>query len=359
MSKATTVVRKSKALSLIRPEHPSWGMEPTFDRLMTKNEFADAMTWYSSNLDHKRGREILAQYLTNTEMPGVAKLVLNGGEDYFTPVLFAMARLMLNGATLPDVSFDRFKAYLNEGVAKYEAAIKVKRLEKDAAKYRSTRLNEKNVEILSIFEDAIENHDPKFDPSSVTDDKDLIAKIVEHYSKEVAAARKLTPTFDLTEQNKLDHITYIEGVIKGLTGDKPQVSRKPRKARAKKVVPAAKKVAKVQVRVEYLPLNIKSVPAEQIIGKQVLWFYDVKYGKLTKLVANDEAGLDVKGTTVLNYSEKTSVCKRAGRKAADILQVVLTGGKIARRKIFDDINTENTTVSGRLSENIVLLLTEK
>jgi hypothetical protein len=139
-------------------------------------------------------------------------------------------------------------------------------------------------------------------------------------------------------------------------GDNQKKVRKPRK---KRVVSADKKVAKLKYQKTDAALKLESVSPASIIGASELWVYNTKYAKLTRYVALDRAGLDIKGQTILNYDPVASVEKRIGRKAPQILSEVLSAGKIKDRKLMDTITSKGSEASGRLNIASVLVKTKK
>jgi hypothetical protein len=188
-------------------------------------------------------------------------------------------------------------------------------------------------------------------------------KVIEYLTEE---AKKTVAYFTEEEEaDKKEYIAAVDSVISDIVvflngGDKVDVKtdpvKKPRKPRAKKIIPAEKKVAKVQYMKEFPELGLKSIEPKEIIGKSALWYYDVRYQKL--VVVRSTNGLEVKGTTVI-FDDKISEAKKIGRKTKETLDLVLKGGKIVLKKVFENIKTGNIEVTGRLSENTILLRVEK
>jgi hypothetical protein len=71
--------------------------------------------------------------------------------------------------------------------------------------------------------------------------------------------------------------------------------------------------------------------------------------------AVDRGGLNVKSTAITGYDPATSQAKKIGRKTDEILNSVTTSGKVALRKLFDTINTDNLKFVDRLNSNTILL----
>lgn len=372
MAKAITKARvsiantktKSKALG-VRILHTTdmrgYGEEPVFDRLLTAKELGWALTWYSSNMDDKTGIGFAVQYLTKIGRGDEAKLVKAGGEKYFPVTLGRIAKIILNGGSLPDYAMKNFDTAFFDGKERSLAA----KAEVAPRKFKEEpRLNEKNVALLEPIMVAIEKMDKKFDLTKALDGVDgaKLLKVAQFLEAEYDHAKKEVPSFDTT-QAKIDKaLTYHNKIVDetfklaGKTRGAPVKVVKPRKPRKKKVISPDRLVMKVAVAPEFPELKLKSIAPKEIIGAKALWLYDTRYSKLT--VLRGEA-LSVKGSTVINFDEGTSMSKRCGRKAALITDNVIKAGKVALRHIFDDIKTAPITFTGRLNANIILLRVEK
>lgn len=129
------------------------------------------------------------------------------------------------------------------------------------------------------------------------------------------------------------------------------VARKPRK---KKEKPAHLLVAKLKFKPEHPELNIKSVPAKDIIHAQQLWVYNTKHRNLTVYNAMGPSGLMVRGSSISGFDEKTSVTKKL-RKPEAVIKPLLDGGKIYLRKAMDNIKALQKPATGRVNEECILL----
>jgi hypothetical protein len=153
-------------------------------------------------------------------------------------------------------------------------------------------------------------------------------------------------------------VKFFETLIADLNrwGENQKKTRKPRK---KRVVPAARKVARLKFQQTDTALKLESVSAESIVGATELWTYNTKYAKLTRYVATDRAGLDLKGQTLQNFDTAASTEKRVGRKAEAVLADVLAAGKIKNRKMMDTIKAKGATPTGRINDSTILLKVAK
>lgn len=129
---------------------------------------------------------------------------------------------------------------------------------------------------------------------------------------------------------------------------------KQRKPRKKKPVSFDKMVSKIKYKVKDDALKLQSVDPVKIVGAIQLWIYNTKTRKLGVYNAEDESGLKMKGTTIKNFVEATSVAKTL-RKPEVTLPLVTDGGKIALRKVMDGIKAKPQKLNGRINKDTLLL----
>jgi len=115
-----------------------------------------------------------------------------------------------------------------------------------------------------------------------------------------------------------------------------------------------KMVASIKYKVKDDSLKLQSVDPIRVVGAIQLWIYNTKTRKLGVYNASDESGLKVKGTTIKNYEEATSVSKTL-RKPDKVLPTVTDGGKIQLRKVLDSINSKPIKMNGRINKDTLLL----
>jgi hypothetical protein len=184
--------------------------------------------------------------------------------------------------------------------------------------------------------------------------------------KEVVAARK-APWRSEDEQQLFDayeHIAprKISGAIKFLNailadverwGENKKATRAPRK---KKKVTATKQLSSLKYQKECSELKITSVNPAKLLGAQQAWMYNTRYNSLTIYKASGPKGFTIKGTTLQGFAEDASETKKI-RKPKEILDKVLSGGKIVLRRLMAEINTKSSVPTGRINENVILLRT--
>ena len=136
----------------------------------------------------------------------------------------------------------------------------------------------------------------------------------------------------------------IDRLIKNSTAQ-----RKPRK---KKTLSATRLVSKMKYQTEHSDLKLVSVNPEKIIGAMELWVYNTKKNRLGVYYAeNSVRGLNVKGSTILNYDSNISIQKKA-RKPDEVLKTLT---KRTLNKNFKQLTTKDKEVTGRINAQTILL----
>jgi hypothetical protein len=130
-----------------------------------------------------------------------------------------------------------------------------------------------------------------------------------------------------------------------------KASRKPRKKKEKSPVQL---VSKLKYKVKDDEYKFVSIDPKQIIGSNQLWIFNTKYRTLAVYNAMGPAGLNVKGSTLTGFDEKTSIVKKL-RKPTEQVNKLLDGGKVVLRKFMDDIKCKPKGANGRINNETILL----
>lgn len=129
---------------------------------------------------------------------------------------------------------------------------------------------------------------------------------------------------------------------------------KARKPRKKKEKPVSVIVSKLKYKAKDDEHKLVSVDPKQIVGCNQLWVFNTKYRTLAVYNAMGPAGLNVKGSTLVGFDEKTSVVKKL-RKPTEQLKKLMDGGKIILRKYMDEVKCKPKEATGRINNETVLL----
>ena len=165
---------------------------------------------------------------------------------------------------------------------------------------------------------------------------------------------QLKEAYKHLSKNNLKKITQFYQEIVSACDMLAQEAKVNRAPRAKKAVSKDKVVAKLKYMKTFEPLKLVSVNPTDIIGVKELWVYNTKSRKLGRYVATEYQELNVKGTSITNFSETLSVCKTL-RKPEEKLKEFKAAGKVQLRKFLDEINATETKMNGRLNEDTILL----
>ena len=133
---------------------------------------------------------------------------------------------------------------------------------------------------------------------------------------------------------------------------------KARKPRKKKEKPASAIVSKLKFKEKDDELKLVSVDPKQIVGCNQLWVFNTKYRTMAVYNAMGPAGLNVKGSSIIGFDEKTSIVKKL-RKPSEQIKKLMDGGKIILRKYMDDIKCKPKEATGRINNETILLRTIK
>jgi len=130
-----------------------------------------------------------------------------------------------------------------------------------------------------------------------------------------------------------------------------KINRKPR---AKKAPSKEKLVSKLKFKTHDDRYKLVSIKPEEAAAALELWVFNTKTRKLGVYVASETAALSVKGTTIVNYNEAKSIAKTL-RKPEEQLKDANKLPKTKLRKLFDDVNSIETKLNGRINADVILL----
>jgi hypothetical protein len=240
------------------------------------------------------------------------------------------------------------------------------------------RVRDVALKMTDEIEDAIEvwmETPDKFDPKQFKilnllkgkDVKAAHARIIrEYYSRGLAELTELvSPTEDQDLKDGYKHrskkqINNLLAFYKeidaacGMLIEESKVSRKPK---IKKPVPKDKLVEKLKYLKMHEPLKLVSINPTDIIGAKELWIFNVKTRKIGKYIADELTGpLTIKGSTILGFDDSKSIQKTV-RKPEEKIKEFKSANKAMLKKFLDEINTTDTKLNGRISEDVVLLKT--
>jgi uncharacterized protein (DUF433 family) len=128
-----------------------------------------------------------------------------------------------------------------------------------------------------------------------------------------------------------------------------------KKPRAAKVKPAEQVVAKLKFMLSDTKLGITSAPPATIVGAQGAVVFNVKTRKIGYYIASSSAGFSVKGTTLTNFTEKST--QKTLRKPPEQIKEFKEQNTQKRFETWfaKNVKTTETVMNGRFSEDTVIL----
>jgi len=127
-----------------------------------------------------------------------------------------------------------------------------------------------------------------------------------------------------------------------------------KKPRTKKVKPAEDLVKKLKFMLSETKLGITSVPPASIIGAQAVVVYNTKTRKVGIYGAKTSAGLNVKGTSIIDFTDK-SLQKTLRKPLEQLKEFKEQNTQRRAEQWFAGIKTTSVALNGRMNEDIVIL----
>lgn len=127
-----------------------------------------------------------------------------------------------------------------------------------------------------------------------------------------------------------------------------------KKPRAAKVKPAEELVKKIKFKLTDDKLGVTSVPAAGIIGAQGVIVYNSKTRKLGMYIAKSSAGLNVKGASIVDFTEK-SIQKTLRKPAEQLKEMKLENTQRRFETWLGKIKATDTALNGRMNADIMIL----
>lgn len=365
------VKRKTKSVRIPKSYDEKYtGAEPTFDPavVVPSDKMADAYNYYNYHNDYSDARKFLVAYLKGKKYEkNVIEKIANLPETFHVPTIGWIARILTRGAKINQFSEQWFEANLQK-LIDYEPVFKTsneprKVTIQDRMNAQFSRCVAEIEEQLDLFfDDKTETYDitKYLHENSVSGV--VAARVAKHYTPllqelEEAMARKdeqLREAYKKYSRPKIKKAhEFLSSICTALgnEGHKAKIMRSPRK---KKTKSADQQVAKIKYMLSHKELNINSIKPIEIVGASQLWVYNTKTRKLGLYIAQDVGGLKVKGSTILSFDDKASICKKL-RKPENVLPTVTQGSKVALRTAMSSIKSVETPLNGRINGDTILL----
>jgi hypothetical protein len=334
----------------------SHGAEPT--SINSKCELTRALNWYNYIHEPVQSKEWLIEYVTK-HFPDKTAIFNRLDINNFGYTAGWIGRMILNGLNIDPETVNwlhsKINSYIDESATSDETL--------------GRRPTDKISLYLPDFEDAVDRfYDGETEFSAynyLTSNvvpQIYASRIAEYYRpwlEELEAAIKNTDPqikegyAHLTSTQKRARAAFIKAIIDDCSRYVGN-TRKERKPRQKRATSNATKLKHFRYMSKHDALKLVSANPETIIGASQLFALNTKNNVLTVFNAKT-GGLDVSRSSITNYDETTTKCKRVGRSLSTAVQTVLTGTKSMRNRVLDAVKTDFAGVIDRLNNDTILL----
>jgi hypothetical protein len=343
------------------------GGEPTWKN--GEESITRALNWYNYHSSTKESKAFTLSYLKEIKAPKTDIEILEKVSDEHFQNLGFVVRMKLRGAPLSKKNEQWITEFIGTLKTKIKASVPVESTAPTISIQERVELKSKEyiAEIEAAIDDCLFVRDfTVFEPYELMQSLGVkgahtphIIKFFEGRLSEIEEVQK-TKDEDLKEgysNFSKTHLKEYSKLISSIISDASKLAhnakatRKPRKVKAK---PVDKVISKLQFKKDDNGFKIVSIDPTNIVGASQLWIFNTKTRKLGVYNAIDSSGLSVKGTSIVNYNEATSIQKTV-RKPEAVLPNCLKGGKIILKKLLPEINAVEQTLTGRINSDIVLL----
>lgn len=343
------------------------GHEPKFSIEITPLQLSQTLNWYSQNKSSKDSLKYAVDYFKKK-----LKLSLDEEQKKVVETTFGfVCRIITHGATLPEKNQIWFENFVDKVKNTKKKIVVTEEKKPTNVISIQDRIREKASECIGELEGQLDDYiqsefSGSFTPYAVLHTLGIkgahTTHLVQYFKRRRGEFEEVLNTDDKELKEGYSNFTkpqmkkIIAWCDQGILDCSKVVgeSAKTRKPRKRKVKSPEELVAKLKYCEKFDELKLVSIAPKDIIGSMQLWVYNTKTRKLGCYHADDAGGLQVKGSTIENFSETKSVQKKL-RKPADLLPEVLDGGKVFLRNVIDTIKAVDSPLTGRINADTILL----
>ena len=375
------MAKKQKAIRGKFADEKYLGAEPDLRGDVTDAQVIAAYNWYNYFYDSDQAKDWIIEYLKEfhkTEKELIKNV--NRVNSNLCRTTGWNCRILLLGGSLPSKieqrNFERIRtlaAGTNASAGTSDAgsteAEEVKKEEVKPVISIQERVANRANDLIADLEVQLDNYyrdGTQFKASdwlSQHDVKPAIAQRIADYYKPLYSelfdalsgkVPELREAYSHYTKPKLKaYVEFVKSIVSAAE-TRAVVVKAARKPRKKKEKPASVVVSKLKFKEKDDTYNVVSVDPKQIVGANQLWVFNTKYRTLAVYNAMGPAGLNVKGSTLTGWDEKTSTVKTL-RKPTEQLNKLKDGGKVVLRKFMDEIKCKPKTATGRINKETVLV----
>lgn len=357
-----------------------YGKEPELSSFPTDREsqefdatLTQTISWYRKNSTPEQCKEWLLEYLLEANMNDDDIASVNTMPAAAFTNVGPIARLYCRGLVDSDYINKKLSTaiealltlYINNGSAARTPSEEDKEV---VAAMKSAKADAKLSALIASVNEAIDEFilsgykSVKFDINDwVKVNKPSPAHLLEIKTFFEPLLRELQESYDDPElREAYSHLSKPEknrfcDLLGSIVGARRTYEKhKERKPREKKIVPQEKIIAKVKHCEVDESLNIKSRKPASVLDASFVLTYNVKYRIVNCLVAKPGEKLTIKGTTILNFNEKTSEARRI-RKPEITIPQLLKGNEKSCKNVLGSLTTQGIPATGRLNEDVLIL----
>ena len=361
-----------KSMSSVSEVEPIWG------HYNSDNQLALLLNWYSYNKTQDDAKKYIVSYLKSKKYSKGDIQKLSSTKERVNTSIAWICRIILNGADnisslygdRIDSEIDRLLSIKNNVVDTEVVKVVKNRpsVQENMHNQLCEYIGEINSHVDDILSKIIKNKDVKFSLKQWLTSNSVSAiqtkKIKEYFSDSVlpelheAASNKCEQLKEgysfLTKKQLKKYIATIESFIEDCQENESirkriaKINRKPRNITKNPL----KQVSKLKYLKEHE--DLKSIAPTRIIGANALVLYNPSNRTVYWYKCDNNHGLGIKGSTLLNYDETSSICKTV-RKPEELIKVLLESGKVSVRKAIEGLTTKEKALSGRINSKMIIL----
>ncbi len=161
--------------------------------------------------------------------------------------------------------------------------------------------------------------------------------------------------YDCYSNKEMKRMTEIQDKAIEQIQQWAKLKQSQRKARKPRAISVERMIKKLQYKEEDERYKLTSIDPILIPRCKMLWLFNIKTRKLSQYNAMGPNGIIIKGTTLKDYDDKSSVSKTVRKPETILPKLLTTDGKIAMRNIWESIKTTETKSNGRINLDTILL----
>lgn len=347
------------------------GGEPTWNEKDSPYSIVSALNWYNYHSDYSESKKYTLQYLKDIKESKEIISVLDKIPDNKFQNLGFVCRMKTRGAPLTEKNIEWMNKFISnlKREKTYTVVVEKKEITAPVVSVQD-RTIEKSKDLIAEIENLLDTYItnrnlPKdtfvflqklgVKPAHSSNIKKFVNKRLSEFENVMNTNDKLLKEgySNFSKKELKEVVTLLQNLLKDIDriSQVSKLNRKPRKVKAK---PVEKVISKLQFKKDDDDLKITSSNPSDILGCSQLWVFNTKTRKLGVYYSKDSGGLSIKGTTLLNFNEETSVQKTI-RKPENMIHDFIKSTKLTMKKTFAAVNAVEQALTGRINSDTILL----